>query len=324
MKVIQIGLGSMGKRRIRLLKQVAPDVEVVGIDSLKERREEAENDYSIKTYSSMKNIKNIGEYSCAIISTSPLSHADIINECLKSNLNVFTELNLVDNRYDENIELANSIGRVLFLSSTMLYRLETQYIKRRVSDNRLPLTYTYHVGQYLPDWHPWENYKDFFVGQKQTGGCREFMAIEFPWITDVFGDIKAFNVIKDNVSTLEVDYPDRYIINFEHHSSAKGSVIVDVVSRKACRNLELFGEDLYITWNGNPDGLIDYDFEKKKDNQIKLYDEFEQNKSYNKSIIEDAYTDEISDFMNAVINNTVPKYSFERDKQIIELINKIV
>ncbi len=37
----------------------------------------------------------------AFICASPLSHADVIHECLKRNWDTFTELNLVDTGYDE-------------------------------------------------------------------------------------------------------------------------------------------------------------------------------------------------------------------------------
>ncbi len=45
----------------------------------------------------------------AIVSTSPASHADIIQICLKSKCHVFTELNLIDDGYCENISLAEKI-----------------------------------------------------------------------------------------------------------------------------------------------------------------------------------------------------------------------
>ena len=34
-----------------------------------------------------------------------------------------------------------------------------------------PLTFTYQSGQYLPDWHPWESYKEFYVSKRETGAC---------------------------------------------------------------------------------------------------------------------------------------------------------
>ena len=38
MKIVVIGLGSMGKRRIRLIKEMYPDYTVVGIDGREDRR----------------------------------------------------------------------------------------------------------------------------------------------------------------------------------------------------------------------------------------------------------------------------------------------
>jgi hypothetical protein len=47
-----------------------------------------------------------------VISTSPLSHAAIINKALKASCHVFTELNLVDDMYEENIRLAIDTEKV--------------------------------------------------------------------------------------------------------------------------------------------------------------------------------------------------------------------
>lgn len=323
MNVIVIGLGSMGRRRIRLLKKYDPQITIFGIDTNIDRRQEVSQEYNIDTFTGVAEVCDKEEIHSAFISTSPLSHAKIINECLNYGINVFTELNLVDNMYEENILLAEQKGKVLFLSSTFLYRKEVQYIKKMVEESNATLTYMYHAGQYLPDWHPWESYKNFFVGQKSTSGCREFMAIEFPWLIDVFGDITSFSTTKDKVSSLEIDYPDRFILMLEHTTGTKGAMIIDLVSRKASRNFELFGEDLYLKWDGSPSGLTAYDIDKSMEKNVNLYGSTEKMKEYNATIIEDAYYDEIVDFFNAINTGSTPKYSFEKDKKIINLINKI-
>ena len=38
--------------------------------------------------------------------------------------------------------------------------------------------FVYHSGQYLPDWHPWESYKDFYVSNPATGARREIVPFE--------------------------------------------------------------------------------------------------------------------------------------------------
>lgn len=323
MTVLVIGLGSMGKRRIRLLQKYDAQMRIVGIDSNMERCKIAEREYSIIIYNELQRAFEEENVDRAFICTAPLSHAELIEYCLKRGLHVFTELNLVDHLYKENIELAKKVNKVLFLSSTFLYRKEIEYMAKRIYEKNERVNYVYHAGQYLPDWHPWENYKNFFVGQKETGGCREFMAIEFPWIIEVFGEIKSVQAWADKMSNLELDYPDNYLILLEHLNGNRGMIAFDIVSRKASRNMEIFGKELYLKWDGTPEGLIRYDFETKEDLVIKLYDTIDKRTDYSSSIIEDAYYQEIENFFEVIENNEVPKYSFEKDLKIINLINQI-
>lgn len=323
MKLLVIGLGSMGKRRIRLLKQYDKTATVVGIDLSNERRVNVELEFNIETKETIEEAIKSDSFDCAFICTSPLSHSKLINACLQLGLHVFTELNLVSDGYEENTALAVTNNKVLFLSSTFLYRAEIMKIDELVKQHQKNLNYMYHIGQYLPDWHPWENYLDFFVGDKRTNGCREIFAIELPWITNVFGPFKEILVKKDKISTLNVDYADNYLILIEHESGHKGTLVVDIISRKAVRNLEIFGEDLYLSWDGSAEGLQVFDIERKKNVTIRLYDHVDQLESYSKFIIENAYLSEIESFFKTISMSIQPKYTFEEDKKILDIIDRI-
>lgn len=317
-----IGLGSMGRRRTRLLKEYDSTIEVLGVDSLEQRRLDAEEEFGIKTYQKIDDAVGSMKCDAAFICSSPLSHAEIISECLRKNLHVFTEINLHSKGYEVNLELAREKGKILFLSSTLLYRKEIQYIKKIVSETDKKLTYHYHVGQYLPNWHPWENYKNFFVGKKETNGCREFMAIDFPWVLSVFGKVRGFSAVSRKNSSLDLPYDDTYFITLEHEK-AVGQIIVDVVSPKAVRNLEISGENMYLTWDGTPFGLKEYDTSCNTERSIKLYESINKRKDYNSSIIEDAYLEEIINFFNVIKGKEKPLYSFEEDMETISLIDSI-
>lgn len=321
MNIIVIGLGSMGKRRIRLIKKIDPTISIFGIDSREDRRDEVAKLYSIKTYSSIVNID--GEVDVAFICTSPLSHANLINECLSKRINVFTEINLVSDMYDDNIKLAQDNNLILFLSSTQLYKREMQKIKEICSPVK-QYNYIYHVGQYLPDWHPWETYNDYFISNKRTNGCREILAIELPWIVDLFGKVVGKNVIKSKITKLNIDYNDNYIIQLEHENDNKGVLIVDVVSPKAVRKLEIYSEDKYISWNGTPDTLIEYDKSNKRDVSYCLYDDVDKVEGYSELIVENAYEEEIRAFFNAIRGDKKDiLHTFEKDKEILKLIDDI-
>ena len=104
MKLLVIGLGSMGKRRVRLLKEYDASIEVIGLDKQEKRRKEAEEIYSIKTYDNMEEI-NFSEIDGVLLCSSPLTHTELIlNLNSKGIYNIFTELNIITNYYNENIK----------------------------------------------------------------------------------------------------------------------------------------------------------------------------------------------------------------------------
>lgn len=320
-KILIVGLGSMGKRRLRHLKSLNESFEIIGCDSNKERCNQVETEYGIKTVNELSD-ELLAITDCVFVSTSPLSHAKIINKALKANCNVFTELNLVSDLYEENIELAKKNEKVLFLSSTSLYKKELIYITEQVNKQKEPVNYIYHFGQYLPDWHPWENYKDFFVGNKRSNGCREIMAIEFPWLTEAFGKITNINSVSSKNTSLSIDYPDNYILIIQHENGNKGCFALDVMTRKATKKLEVYGEHIHLTWGGTPQSLNNYDIEKKEEISIELCGSYHQ-KNYAAHVVEEAYHDEIVEFLDAVKNGLTPKYSFEKDLEILNLIDKV-
>lgn len=321
MNIAVIGLGSMGKRRIRLLKDEYPEITLIGVDGRIDRQEEVQSIFDLKTYTSLDEATGNENLDAVIISTSPISHESIIRNALDNELHVFTEINLINDYYDEVMLIAKEKGRQLYLSSTFLHRKEIQFIENKISDDK-QVTYRYHVGQYLPDWHPWESYKDFFVSNKKTNGCREIFAIELPWITSVFGNFKTVEVQRAKISTLELDYPDTYSLLVTHESGIQGTINVNIVSRESRRELQIIGEQTTINWNGTPDSLRAWSTEDNRMQSIQLYDTFMNLEGYAKNIIEDAYLAEIKEYISLLkgeIQQT--KYSFIKDKAIIDWIN---
>ncbi|NLC79348.1 MAG: Gfo/Idh/MocA family oxidoreductase [Ruminococcaceae bacterium] len=323
MRGLVVGLGSMGKRRVRLITGFFEGAELCGVDSSAARRKEASELFSIECFPSIKEAVEAFSPEAAFVCTSPLSHAVIIKELLSYNLNVFTEINLVSDGYEENVRTAKEKGLTLFLSSTPLYRRETQFIEKTVKETKGALCYRYHVGQYLPDWHPWENYKDFFVGDRRTNGCREIFAIELPWLESAFGRVVKAESVSLKQTELSIDYPDSYLVTLTHESGAVGQFAVNVVSRKAVRDLEVIGENLYLKWNGTPKGLCVYDIESKTDKLIDTYESVTKDTRYAENIIENAYVDELAAFFDILSGKPARRHSFEEDAAMLGVIDKI-
>ena len=320
MELLVVGLGSMGKRRARLIRGVEPSAALAGVDFAPARREEARA-LGIEPYESIAAAVAARHFDAAFVCTAPLTHAGIIGELLDAGLPVFTELNLVDDGYDALIAKAAQKGLPLFLSSTMLYRAETQYIKRRVAAFAKPVNYIYHIGQYLPDWHPWENYKNFFVGNARTGGVREIFGIDLPWLLDAFGDVESVTVQKDTISDLGLPYPDCVTLLLRHKGGVQGVLAADVVSRKAVRSFECFGDGIHLFWEGNPKAL--YEFKDGDKRFVNTYASFEHDSRYSDNVVENAYVDELTNFFGVLKGDEQPKWSFEKDLKAIELMDRI-
>ena len=325
MKVLVVGLGSMGKRRIRLMKSMKVNVDIYGVDSNCERCKDVTLTYSVPTFNSIDEAyAKSGDdipFECAFICTSPIGHADLIEEMLLRNCNVFTEINLISDKYESNIRIAEERGLTLFLSSTPIYQDEMitiADIMRQCSQN---VAYNYHVGQYLPDWHPWEDYTNFFVNNKRTNGCREIMAIELPWMTKAFGPIEDVIVTKRKITNLNIDYDDIYMLQIIHKNGNIGQFTLDLVCRKDIRRLEIYNEDIFIQWDGTPDTLKMYNLEKKELVCIGHSDYYRE-PEYSEYINECAYINEIYEFF-AVINGKKSEYTMLDDLQILSIIDKI-
>lgn len=319
MNVIVIGLGSMGKRRIRLIKEMYPEYHIIGVDGRKDRRDESYEAFQINSYESIDDVQP-EDAECAFICTSPLSHSMIISECLKKKWNIFTELNLVSDGYEENIQLAQNNKCTLFLSSTFIYREELKYIRNKL-DRSKQWNYIYHIGQYLPDWHPWESYKNFFIGDKRTNGCREILAIELPWLIKAFGEIETIMTTTDKMTALDIDFNDNYMIQVNHKDGNKGMLVVDVVSPIAVRKFEAYAENAYLSWNGTPDSICEFNPVTKELEAVHLSEKTEHKDGYSAFIVENAYKNEIREFFNVVHGTKDAIYDFEQDLITLKLID---
>lgn len=325
MKVLIIGLGSMGKRRLRLIAENLENLQIVGVDSNEERRKQAKELYNIKTYEDLEEALFTERPNASFVCTAPVSHASIILKCLKAGVHVFTELNLIDDNYNDIIAMLKETGLKLFLSSTLMYRDEINFVKHQVNSMKKKVSYRYHVGQYLPDWHPWENYKDFFVADKRTNGCRELMAIEFPWIINTFGEIENIFSISNKITSLDLGYDDNYTIVFCHKNGNVGSINIDVCARKPVRNLEIYNDEILLKWGGTPETLCIYDINTKLFKQINTYEEIKRDERYSYNIIENAYVKEIQIFFKYIMSDKTDdiKYTLLDDLYTLSIIDEI-
>jgi predicted dehydrogenase len=176
--------------------------------------------------------------------------------------------------------------------------------------------FSYHSGQYLPDWHPWESVKDFYVSKKETGGCREIVPFELTWIVEITGFPKSIIGFFGKTMDVGVEIDDTYIISLDF-GNIYGTMIIDVVSRYATRSLILNMEYGQILWRWDENDAM---------NKRWIHYNYPQGQTvegYDRNIIEDMYIEELKLFIDAVENKKEFPNSLDIDIRVLNLLYKV-
>lgn len=318
MNFLVIGLGSMGKRRVRCLKALGYN-KIIGLDPRADRRDESKKLYNIEVVDNIKavDLKNINGF---LISTPPDKHLEYIKIALDNKIPSFIEASVILEGLKEVSDEAKAKDVVFAPSCTLSFHPAIKKIKEIVTGGLYGkfTNFSYHSGQYLPDWHPWEDVKDFYVSNKLTGGGREIVPFELTWLVDVLGfptDIKGYHASTMNVGA---DIDDTYVTCMKFKNGV-GTLLVDVASRYAVRNLVINMEQGQIMWRWDEPVVNVYDAKQQKWVAHKQ-ETAGAAEGYNKNITEQMYIDEVNAYINAAKKTAKFPNDLDKDIKVLELL----
>lgn len=322
MKFLVIGLGSMGKRRIRNL-HAHGEKDIIGFDLSAKCRAEAEKEYGIRTTLSLKSLEQ-DMFDAVIISTPPNAHGEYIRFALKHKKHFFTEVSTSDDGYAEISQNKNT-QLVMAPSCTLRFFAPIKLIKSFLDEGRIGkvLAFNYHVGQYLPDWHPWEDYRKVFFSRKETGACRELFPFELCWLNSLMQsrptEVSGF---LNKVSPLDMDAEDILMAHLRYENGTVGTIFIDVISRKPIRNITFLGSEGTLEWRWQDWKILLYSSKTKMTEEISVQKEI-PTKGYTAQS-EKMHADEIHAFLEAVYKRAPYPYTFKEEKKNIEMLIKLI
>ncbi len=325
MKFLVIGLGSMGKRRVRNL-QALGHKDLAGFDLRADRRDESATKYEIKVFDSFEKALTIFKPDALIISTDPSYHMEYALPAAEMNIHCFIEASVVDT--DRILELEQRVKNtdlVMAPSCTLRYYPGPRKIKELIQSGIIgkPLNLNYLTGQYLPDWHPWEKIQDFYVSKRETGGCREIVPFELTWLNDIFGKPEPLTCVKSKVSEMDADIDDIYHCLLRYPDGMLANITVEVISRpKATRELRILGSKGEIVFSAD-ENCVRYISDGDKEWNVTSLSVGTIEAGYINP--EEPYILEMADFVTAVENSDSNRYpnSLGDDVQVLELLYKL-
>jgi len=113
-----------------------------------------------------------------------------------------------------------------------------------------------HWGEYLPDWHPWEDYRSGYSARPDLGGgviltlCHPLDYLR--WMLGEVSDLWAFT---GQLSDMEIQVEDVAEIGLRFANGVLGSIHLDFFQHPPSHHLEIIGTSGTIKWD-NSDGVV--------------------------------------------------------------------
>lgn len=310
----------MGKRRIRnLLFHGVKEENIFGYDPRTDRREEAKTKYKIKTCEKFKQAVQINP-DAYIISTPPDKHYIYMLNAVKNKKHFFVEHPVTDKGYEQILK-SETGDFIAVPSCTLRFHSAIKTIKKILEQGRIgqALSFQYHLGQYLPSWHPWEDYRDVYFSKKYTGACREMFGFELVWLTFALnlGKVREIIGFTEKLSDLDMKADDRYSALLKFKNGVSGNITIDLISKKPFRTLRIIGSEGVLEWEWQENIIKVFESKNGKTEEIKLK-KGKREKNY--ITTEDPFEEEIKHFLNAIGGKSVYPFTFEESLEHLKTL----
>lgn len=297
-KALVIGLGSIGVRHLNnLYKLGIKDLSAFRIRKLQPHLDLIPKDIKI-FYDYQKALDNNPDI--VVISNPTYLHIPYAIEAIKNGCHVYLEKPISNslNRLDELIKFQNKQKSIVTIGCQLRFHTNLEEIKKWL-DNGL-LGEIIHVkvetGEYLPSWHPWEDYRKSYASQnKMGGGVVLTMIHDLDYLYWLFGKMKSVYAIGGHLTPLEIDAEDTALISLLTDSNIPIHLSLDYWQKPPIRILKIVGEKGIIFWDYyKGEAILMHDGKVVKESNI--------NKKWERN---DMFLSIMKNFIDAINNNDV-------------------
>lgn len=248
-RILIAGLGSIGLRHLNNLLQLGEK----DILLLRTRNEPVKEAPDLPVFTNLQDALN--QKPDAVIVSNPTSHhMEVAVQAAKAGCHLFLEkpLSHTWENVNELLAAAKEKGLIGMVGFDMHFDPGLQKVRQLIKDGTIGhiTAIQAQVGQYLPDWHPWEDYRKGVSAQVKTGGGVILDLIhEIDYVTWLMGKAKEVVSMNGHVSSLEIETEDTASILIRFQNNAIGTINLDYIQRTLSRSCRIIGEGGTITWD---------------------------------------------------------------------------
>lgn len=188
------------------------------------------------------------------VCTPPVHHVDQVLQALRGGAHVFVEKPLSHGLegIEELASEAGRRGRTVQVGYNLRFHPGLRKLKELVEAGTLgrALWARVEAGQYLPDWRPWQDYRQSYTARRDLGGGILLDGShELDSITWLLGKPLEVMCMAGKVSALEVDVEDCAGVLLRFAGGAQADIHLDFVQRAYSRSCKLVGERGTALWD---------------------------------------------------------------------------
>jgi predicted dehydrogenase len=313
-KIAIIGLGSIGKKHLRILKKIRPEIEVFLVRSGSGKSLEKEEKLIKKTFFSLDEVLEVN-LDAAIISTPAPFHLNEATKLINKKVPLLIEKPLSDNLNNiENFKkLANKSGLKILVGYVLRYSRSLNFFYEMFNSGQIGSINEVQIQclSYLPNWRPNQDYLKSVSARKDLGGGVLLeLSHELDYANWLFGPFLNMDAKILNTKTLDINVEDeaklklltvnKYMVSIHLNFSNKEKNVRQCILKSSLGTLIWDGIKNSVTWNSN-DGKINNWFFKNEN--------------------EEMFQSQIEHFLTCIENNEDPKVTINNGIDALNLID---
>lgn len=317
MKVLIAGLGSIGRRHLRNL--LALGVEDV---LLYRTHKSTLPDDELSAFPVEEDLEAaLNQDPDAVIVSNPTAlHLDVAIPAAQKGCHLLLE-KPVASKYDQRVEDLVSIVNRMDLRTLVGFQFRFHPVLTRIKEvltsGQLgrPLSFNVHWGEYLPGWHPWEDYRLSYAARKDLGGgVVNTLCHPLDYSRWLFGEPQSVTALTGKVSDLDLDVEDFAEIILRFENDCVGSIHLDYFQRPASHWLEINCVNGQIHWDNDDGSARIYRVDNNSWEIIEPPHGFQRN---------DLFLAEIEHFLQIVKGTTLSQCTLQDGVQALKLTEMI-
>jgi glutamate-1-semialdehyde aminotransferase/spore coat polysaccharide biosynthesis protein SpsF (cytidylyltransferase family)/predicted dehydrogenase len=312
-RVLIVGCGSIGRRHATNLKSLG--VAQLGfcdtsLEALQQCREELHGEIFSDYAKALKEFRP----DIALICTPPVYHVEQALAALQARAHVFIEkpLSHESSGIQVLIDEARRRDRNVQVGYNMRFQPGLKILKKLIDSGKIGrvLWLSAEAGQYLPDWRPWQNYRESYSARHELGGGIILDGShELDYICWLLGRPTEVVCRAEHISALDVDVEDSAWIYLSFPERRRAELHLDFVQRAYTRTCKVVGETGTALWDFTLQEVRWFSSEEPGWNSIPYT--FEAN---------DMYVSEMVHFLESLGSGTGPLVDLEQSRDVILVV----